>query len=165
MTSGENAALRAAWEELKRVEKAVWPARGGVIQAFADEEDAVAFMRQALHRASDRATALRLFPSLLGTQREALFADVLDEATVGHRDIGEVHAALHLFGPDYFDEHAWPILQRHLEDDQDDEVYRSLARLLDRMRSVHLPALVERAARSSNPHVREVAEDYAAEPR
>ena len=162
MSREDQAALDSAWAELKRAEAALWGARGTVLRALDESGDAVGFMRQALHSVTQRATALRVFPSLLREQREALFGDLLDQATVGHRDIGEVRAALHLFGPDYFDAHAGAFLERHLADDQDDEVYLRLAELLREMRSVHLPGRVERARRSSNPHVREVAEDFGA---
>jgi hypothetical protein len=94
--------------------------------------------------------------------KQAVFDTLIDLASVGHADIGLCRAVIKSLPRAWLIEHveaaAEPILRRG----EDEEAYRRLAELYCDIDEGLVHRLVQRAARSSNAFVREVADDFGA---
>jgi hypothetical protein len=125
--------------------------------------DVAEVLPAALHSFDGRGAALRLLDGLPSSWTDRFVADLLRLAIVTHPEIGTTRRLLASADPDRIDESIGPFTERVIADPASTwEEYRRLAELLDELgRAGLLRRLVEAAQASSDPDIREVADDFA----
>ncbi|MBE9128344.1 MULTISPECIES: hypothetical protein [unclassified Coleofasciculus] len=121
--------------------------------------DRVGLIKKALHNPSERGTALRLIKSLNLEERQGLFDDLVDLASVSHSDI-ELCRKVILSLPKKWllaniENSAEPLLQ-----DGTDEEYRRLLELYIDIDRKLAQRLAQRAVQHEDLDIREVGEDF-----
>ena len=117
-------------------------------------------LEQALHRVGERRAALHLLLSLDETIPQRLFPALIDLASVGHKDIQLVRKVITAFDKEWLERNLPDQIKRILQPSATYEEYRRLAELLVLLQSPLIRTLTEQAARSSDPDIREVADDF-----
>lgn len=146
-----------AWSVFKQADQAMVQAR---MAFMASDWEPV--LRTALETWDHVPTALGLL-RILPAERVAPFGDVLLEmAIVTHAQIGVVRELLARLGPGWMSANARGFVERTIASPgSTDEQFRRLAELLRELDEPDLLALVvAAAARSEDPDIREVAEDF-----
>lgn len=114
----------------------------------------------ALHSVGERRAALLLLVDLDETVRRRNFATLMDLAAVEHRDIDLAREVILSMDRDWLAKHLHAQLERILNPSATYEAYRRLAELLILLNSPLLQMVVERAERSDDSDIHEVADDY-----
>jgi hypothetical protein len=119
----------------------------------------IGLIKKALHNPAERGTALRLIEYLEVEERQSLFDDLLDLASVSQSDIELCRKAILSLPKNWLlaniENSAEPLLQ-----DGTDEEYRRLLELyLDIDRKL-AKRLAQRAVEHDDPDIREVGEDF-----
>ncbi len=119
----------------------------------------IGFIQKALHNPTERGTALRLIEYLKLEERQSLFDDLLDLASVSQSDIEICRKAILSLPKNWLlsniEKSAEPLLQ-----DGTDEEYRRLLELYLDMDRELAKRLAQRAVQHDNPDIREVGEDF-----
>jgi hypothetical protein len=143
------------WDDLLKSESAYFTARQNFLQ---NASNRIAILREALKRVAHRGTALRVLSCLDANERQQLFDELVNLASVGHADIVLVREAI-LSLP-----RAWVV--SHIEDQArpllDRGTYEEYRRFLELYRDLD-PELTRRLAQlalqNHDPDVREAGED------
>jgi hypothetical protein len=146
----------ALWSGLLDAERQYVAARRAVV-GLGDRLTDV--LRSALGQPAQRGTALRLLLVVDVERRLEVFPELVRLAAVGHSDVGLVREVIGSL-PHYWVEANIGREVRPLLDDGGYEEYRRLAELLQGLDSGLLSELVDRARRSEDPDIREVADDF-----
>lgn len=127
---------------------------------WAKLEDKQGALRFALLNVRMRRFALRLLFELTDEEKEMQFSNLMDLATVGHCDIGQVRAIIRSLPREWLLANLGPHVELLLARD-DAETYRRLAELLcDIGDQASLTKLIDRARMSSDPNILEIAQDF-----
>lgn len=121
--------------------------------------DRIGLIKKALHNPSERGTALRLIEYLKLEERQSLFDDLIDLASVSQSDIELCRKVILSLPKNWLlaniEKSAEPLLQ-----DGTDEEYRRLLELyLDIDREL-TKRLAHRAVEHDDPDIREVGEEF-----
>jgi hypothetical protein len=116
-------------------------------------------IQQALGNPVERATALKLFVYLTEEERQNLFNELVQLASVGHSDIELVRQIILSFPKKWLLTHieksAEPLLNKGT-----DEEYRRLLELYIELDLELAKRLAARALQQNNPNIRETGEDF-----
>jgi hypothetical protein len=115
---------------------------------------------RALHSVGERRAALLLLVDLDETVRRRNFAALMDWVAVEHRDIDLAREVILSMDRDWLAKHLPTQLERILNPSATYEAYRRLAELLTLLNSPLLQMVIERAERSDDNDIHEVAVDY-----
>lgn len=121
--------------------------------------DRIGLIKKALHNPTERGTALRLIEYLNLEERQSLFDDLVDLASVSHSDL-ELCRKVILSLPKTWllaniEKRTEPLLQ-----DGTDEEYRRLLELYIDIDRELTQRLAIRALQQDDPDIREVGEDF-----
>lgn len=152
-SSGNEAEL---WHKVFEKEIAYIQARQNFIKNCTDR---IGLIKKALHNPTERGTALRLIEYLKLEERQSLFDDLVDLASVAHSDIELCRKAI-LSLPKMWvlanlEKSAEPLLQ-----DGTDEEYRRLLELYIEIDREVTQRLALRALQHDDPDIHEVGEDF-----
>ncbi len=154
------------WQQLVDAERRYYAAKMALVEARSilakSDADLYDLIRRGLCTVPERGTALRLLSTLDEDIRRKLFPILIDLASVGHADIKLVREVILSIDVHWLEENISAQVERVLRESDTYEEYRRLAELLRLMRSPSLSMLVDRAASSADPDVREVAKDFQA---
>ncbi|MEQ8386400.1 MAG: hypothetical protein RH949_29000 [Coleofasciculus sp. A1-SPW-01] len=144
------------WQKVFNQETAYIQARQDFLN---NSPDRIGFIKKALHNPTERGTALRLMEYLKLEERQSLFDDLLELASVSQSDIELCRKAILSLPKNWLlaniEKSAEPLLQ-----DGTDEEYRRLLELyLDIDREL-VKRLAHRAVDHDDPDIREVGEDF-----
>lgn len=153
--SDRNAEL---WHALRVAEDQFFKARHAFVAGAPANERT---LEEALSRVSDRGTALRLLAILPEQNRRAVFARLVDLASVGHSDIALVRSVILNMERPWVVSNIEPLVDVILEQG-DEEEYRRFAELFAELDEGLLRRHVERCLRSPSSDVREVGDDFRA---
>lgn len=121
--------------------------------------DRIRLIKKALYNPTERGTALRLIEYLNIEERQSLFDDLVDLASVSHSDIELCRKAILSFPKMWIltniEKSAEPLLQ-----DGTDEEYRRLLELYLDIDWELAQRLALRALQHDDPDIREVGEDF-----
>ncbi|MEP0778147.1 hypothetical protein NDI39_11040 [Microcoleus sp. ZQ-A2] len=121
--------------------------------------DRIRLIKKALHNPTERGTALRLIEYLNLEERQSLFDDLVDLASVSHSDIELCRKAILSFPKTWIltniEKSAEPLLQ-----DGTDEEYRRLLELYLEIDWELTQRLALRALHHEDPDIREAGEDF-----
>ena len=126
---------------------------------FQQCKDRIKIIREALHHPSQRRVALLFFEYLNETERQDLFDDLIDSASVGHSDIELVRQVILSFPQSYLLDQIESSAEIVLENGTDEE-YRRLLELYLEIDISLVRRLIDRALKSSDPDIHEVGEDF-----
>ena len=126
---------------------------------FQQCKDRIKIIREALHHPSQRRVALLFFEYLNETERQDLFDDLIDLASVGHSDIELVRQVILSFPQSYLLAQIESSAEIVLENGTDEE-YRRLLELYLEIDISLVRRLIDRALKSSDPDIYEVGEDF-----
>ena len=121
--------------------------------------DRVDSLRKALQNPVQRGTALRLLDYLNLEERQQLFPDLLDLASVAHADIQLCREAILSLPKTWILEHLENEAESILKNGTDEE-YRRLLELYLRIDEKITARLIQRALQHENSDIREVGEDF-----
>jgi hypothetical protein len=146
------------WEELVRAEEAYVAKRVELFASGAEPQ-----LRLALASPRGVGTALRVLVDAPLELVMELFDVLFVAATTTHSQVGLARDVLGRLDPGWLASAlSSPVEERLSHPDADWEDYRRLAELLLALgQRTHLTAVVERARRSNDEDVREVAEDFS----
>jgi hypothetical protein len=122
-------------------------------------EDRIKIIKTALHNPNQRRVALLFFEYLNDTERQELFDDLIDVASVGHSDIELVRQVILSFPQSYLFSQIESSAEIVLENGTDEE-YRRLLELYLEVDISLVRRLVDKALKSSDPDIYEVGEDF-----
>lgn len=148
--------LVTAERQFFRSRMALYSARTALLNSGVD----LAELLQRELSQSGRGTALRLLPHADESVRRQLFPEVVRAASAAHSDLQLARTVLLSLDSRWLERNLPMEIERILEQGADFDEYRRLAELLNILRSPYLAVLVERAAASPDPHIREVADDF-----
>jgi hypothetical protein len=120
--------------------------------------DRIAVLKKALQNPSERGTALRLLEYLDVEERQILFNDLVDLASVSHSDIALVRQVILSLPKDWLLANIEASAEPLLENGTYEEYRRLLELYIDVDRYVGR-RLVNRALEHEDPDIREVGED------
>lgn len=124
-----------------------------------DCTDRAALIKKALHNPAERGTALRLIEYLKLEERQSLFDDLVDLASVSHSNIELCRKAILSFPKPWLraniEKSAEPLLQ-----DGTDEEYRRLLELYIDIDRELTQSLAIRALQHDDLDIREAGEDF-----
>jgi hypothetical protein len=144
------------WSALLETELAFTAAR---MDFLARSIDRMEVIREALHDPAQRGTGLRVLPYLKVEERQELFKDLVELASVGHSDIALCREAILSLPREWvvanIERFAEPLLQAG-----DYEEYRRLLELYNELDSDLTSRLATRAAQSEDADIREAGEDF-----
>ncbi|MGK7926401.1 MAG: hypothetical protein AB4290_14380 [Spirulina sp.] len=144
------------WEKLVERETSFIQIR----QVFLQEtEDRVNSLRMALHNPVERGTALRLLDYLRLEERQQLFPDLLDLASVAHSDIQLCREAILSLPKTWLLEHLENTAELILKNGTDEE-YRRFLELYVQIDEKMTERLIQRALQHEDLDIREVGEDF-----
>jgi hypothetical protein len=147
-----------AWLELCLAETAYLEARMAFFRTVADK---AAVLRRALSRADQRGTALRVLALLDEGETRDLLPEILSIASHVNPDLSAARQVIQQMDPEFLRVHLPPLID-HLLEDGGDEEYQRFAELLQQLGDIpSLKALLSRAKASTDPAIREIADDYA----
>ena len=126
---------------------------------FQQCEDQIKIIKTALHHPSQRRVALLFFEYLNETERQGLFNDLIDLASVGHSDIELVRQVILSFPQSYLLAQIESSAEIILENGTNEE-YRRLLELYLEIDISLVRRLIDRALKSSDPDIHEVGEDF-----
>jgi hypothetical protein len=147
---------RRLWTELVAAESDLYAARRRFVAEAVDEESV---LREALGQPS-RGTALRLLVSRPEDLRAALLPELVELAAAGPADVALCRDAIASLPESVLRERGLERLVLDVLAGASDWEFRRLAELLDRVDRTLLAQLVELAAASEDPDIREVADDF-----
>ncbi|MEQ8465193.1 hypothetical protein [Coleofasciculus sp. E1-EBD-02] len=144
------------WQKVFNQETAYIQARQDFLN---NSPDRIGFIKKALHNPTERGTALRLIEYLELEERQSLFDDLLDLASVSQSDIELCRKVILSLPKNWLlaniEKSAEPLIQ-----DGTDEEYRRLLELyLDIDREL-AKRLAQRAVEHDDLDIREVGEDF-----
>lgn len=122
-------------------------------------QDRIKIIREALYNPSHRRVALLFFEYLNETERQDLFDDLIDLASVGHSDIELVRKVILSFPKNYVLAQIESSAEIFLENGTDEE-YRRLLELYLEIDISLVRRLIDRALKSSDSDIYEVGEDF-----
>lgn len=144
------------WTRVVETERDYVEAR---IALFSGATSIIELVRQALHRPTERATALGIARLLNPQQRQALFPDLLSLASVGHGLTGASRDLILSLPRDWvlstIDKTAEPILEQGGY-----EEYQRLLELYTELDRDSAVRLAQQAAAHSDPDVQETGRDF-----
>jgi hypothetical protein len=143
------------WKAFRDAEAAMMSSRSALVQ---DASELDALLDDALGGVSDRGTALRLLELLPETRSRPHLARLVEQASVGHAEIGAVRSAILRI------DRAWTVenIDRYVIDVLNgEEEYRRFAELYAQLDESLLAKHLGRCAAHDNAEVREIADDYA----
>lgn len=144
------------WNEVFTSERAFIKAR---MNFFAGCVNKVAVIRKALHTVIQRGTALRILLNMKVEERQQLFDDLLQLASVAHSDIDLSRKVLLSLPREWLlshiEERSEPLLR-----DGTDEEYRRLLELYSELDLSLARRLAMRALQQNDANIREVGEDF-----
>lgn len=121
--------------------------------------DRIGLIKKSLHNPTERGTALRLIAYLKLEERQSLFDELVDLASVSHSDIELSRKAILSLPKTWvlanIEKSAEPLLQ-----DGTDEEYRRLLELYIDLDRELTQRLVIRALQHDDPDIHEVGEDF-----
>jgi hypothetical protein len=126
---------------------------------FQQCKDRIKIIKTALHHPNQRRVALLFFEYLNETERQGLFDDLIDLASVGHSDIELVRQVILSFPQSYLLDQIESSAEIVLENGTDEE-YRRLLELYLEIDISLVRRLIDRALKSSDPDIYEVGEDF-----
>jgi hypothetical protein len=144
------------WHRLVESEIAYIQSRQNLIVNCTDK---VAIFQKALHTPAERGTALRLMEYLTTEERQLLFDDLVDLASVSHSDIELCRQAILTFPKSWLIENIEKSTETLLENGTDEE-YRRLLELYIEIDLELAGRLAKRALQHENPDICEVGEDF-----
>ena len=121
--------------------------------------DRMAFIKKALHNPTERGTALRLIEYLKIEERQSLFNELVDLASVSHSDIELCRQAILSLPKTWLIENIEKSTEPLLKDGTDEE-YRRLLELYIQIDRELTERLAKRALKHENPDIREAGEDF-----
>jgi hypothetical protein len=150
-------AVKQLWQDFVNAENAMVSAR---MRLLAKKAPLVETLRQSLGHPSERGTALRLLLILDISVSQALFHELIYQASWGSCDIELCREVIYAIPKPWLMEHIeselWPIVENGGEAE-----CHCLAQLLDELEfSALLSKLVDYCLQSSNPDILEVGDDY-----
>ena len=144
------------WHKVFEREMAYIQARQDFIKNCTDR---IGLIKKALHNPIERGTALRFIEYLNLEERQSLFDDLVDLASVSHSDIELCRKAILSLPKTWLlaniEKSAEPLLQ-----DGTDEEYRRLLELYIDIDRELIQRLAIRALQHDDPDIREVGEDF-----
>ena len=161
MTSHTAQRAELMWQTMFNAEQTFIGARMAFVQAVQSGDDVVPIIKKALKSPSQRGTMLRLMPILDESIRQQMFPMLLELAAVGHSDIQLVRDVIQTIATGWVEEHIGGEVDKILECSPTYEEYRRLAELLVLLHSPYLRTLIEKAAKSDDLDIREVASDFS----
>lgn len=126
---------------------------------FQQCKNRIKIIKIALHHPNQRRVALLFFEYLNETERQGLFDDLIDLASVGHSDIELVRQVILSFPQSYLLAQIESSAKIVLESGTDEE-YRRLLELYLEIDISLVKRLTDRALKSSDPDISEVGEDF-----
>jgi len=128
----------------------------------ASKEELHAFFERALQRPSERGTALRLLLTLDPALSAPYFATLVDLASVPYADLDLAQEVVRRVPRSVIDAQLEPEIEKLLaREDADAQVYRTLGELARELKPSLLPQIIERARASTDPDIREAADDLS----
>ncbi len=156
MTESIDARDVELWNRVVKTEGAFIQAR---MSLFSEAKAMIELVRQALHRPTERATALGIAKLLSAQQRQALFPDLLSLASVGHGLTGASRDIILSLPRDWvlsaIDKTAEPILEQGGY-----EEYQRLLELYSELDRDIALRLAQQAVTHPNPEVQETGRDF-----
>lgn len=149
------------WQQLIQADKQYFVARMQLLQAMRTGLDIVSLMRRALDNPLERGPALRLLLNLEEAARRELFPSLIRLASIGHADIQLVREVIFSLDSQWLAEHIPDEIERVLQRSATYEEFRRFAELLRTIHSPYLMVLLEKAAASDDPDIREVVGDFS----
>lgn len=147
---------RTIWEKLVICEERLNQAR----QTFLTQsEERIDSIRKALHNPTQRGTGLRLLDYLSLEERQQLFPDLLDLASVAHSDIQLCREAILSLPKTWVLEHLESEEKSILKNGTDEE-YRRLLELYIQIDEEVTARLIQRALHNEDLDIQEVGEDF-----
>lgn len=164
MSSPSGAADDLLWQRLVDAERRYYAANMELYNArtalLNSDADVLVLVRRALSYPPEWAPALRLLLQLDESRRREMFPMLVELASTAHGNIQLARDVLLSLDRQWLLEHIPAEIERILRQSATYEEYRRFAELLDMVRSPYLATLVEKAAMSTDPDIREVADDY-----
>ncbi len=121
--------------------------------------DRVSAIKKALHAVGERATALRLIEYLKIEERQSLFNELVDLASVSHSDIELCRQAILSLPKTWILENIEKSAEPLLKNGTDEE-YRRLLELYFEIDYSLTERLAKRALQHDDPDIREAGEDF-----
>ncbi|HEY9650961.1 MAG TPA: hypothetical protein V6C95_09880 [Coleofasciculaceae cyanobacterium] len=121
--------------------------------------DRIGLFKKALNNPSERGTALRLLEYLNLEERQSLFDELIDLASVSHSDIELCRKAILALPTNWLLANIEKSAEPLLEDGTDEEYRRLLELYIDIDRDL-TQKLAIRALQHDDPDIREVGEDF-----
>ena len=144
------------WHRLVESEIACIQSRQNFIKTCTDQ---VAVLQKALHTPAERGTALRLVEYLKTEERQLLFDDLVDLASVSHSDIELCHQVILAFPKSWLIANIEKSTETILEKGTDEE-YRRLLELYIEIDLELAGRLAKRALQHQDIDICEVGEDF-----
>jgi len=144
------------WQKLVDSETAYVQSRVNFLKNCSNK---VSWIQAALHNPAQRGTALRLLNYLSLDDRQSLFQDVLELASVSHSDIDYCRQAILTLPKQWLLANIENAAETLLDDSSDEE-YRRLLELYLQIDLALTQRLTIRALQHNNPDIREVGEDF-----
>ena len=119
----------------------------------------IRLIKKALHNPTERGTALRLIEYLNLEERQSLFDDLVDLASVSHSDIELCRKAILSLPKTWLLANLEKSAEPLLKDGTDEEFRRLLELYIDIDREL-TQRLALRASQHNDPDIREVGEDF-----
>lgn len=152
---------RALWRAVFEAGRDLPAARAAFVIGAADP---IAMLREALHDPGQRHAALGMLSSFPASERQKLFADLVELASVGHSYIALCREAILSLPRAWvvanIEEHAEPLF--HGERPDEYEEYRRLLELYSDLDADLTRRLARRAAQSADEDIREAGTDFLA---
>ena len=144
------------WQKVFNQETAYIQARQDFLNNYPDR---IGFIKKALHNPTERGTALRLIEYLKLEERQSLFDDLLDLASVSQSDIELCRKAILSLPKNWLLANIEKSAELLLQNGTDEEYRRLLELYLDIDREL-VKRLAQRAVEHDDPDIREVGEDF-----
>jgi hypothetical protein len=144
------------WQKVFDQETAYIKARQDFLN---NSPDRIGFIKKALHNPTERGTALRLIEYLKLEERQNLFDDLLDLASVSQSDIELCRKAILSLPKNWLLANIEKSAELLLQNGTDEEYRRLLELYLDIDREL-VKRLAQRAVEHDDPDIREVGEDF-----
>lgn len=156
--------LDEVWQRLREAAQRHRVAADALIKKLksGDEADIVAWLRPKISNPGTRPDALPYVSVLKESVKQSLFPELARQASTGHREVGLAHRTIKTMDRQWVLEHLPIEVERILAHSSDYEEYNVLAQLLEEVGSPYLVTVVEQAAASADPDIRDVADYYRA---
>lgn len=156
MLQEQNANARKIWHKLVESETVYIESRQNFVR---DCTNKVAIFQKALHSPAERGTALRLIEYLETEERQLLFNDLVDLASVSHSDIELCRQAILGLPTSWLIENIETSTAQILKNGTDEE-YRRLLELYIEIDLGLAGRLAKQALQHQDPDICEVGEDF-----